>query len=152
MGGATAPGTSANSHNTVLVSVFASIGLLILIVFLGWLSKVARPANARARLIAFQVAEQRETSQSERRCALDDIPVVTYAAVQAVQGEEKERLEAVREEEVGCGAEVKTCSVCTEKFLGSENVRVLPCGHVYHQRCIDMWVLRFASSVSCPLW
>ena len=83
---------------------------------------------------------------------LDNIPVVRYAAVQALQGAEREKLEAVREEEVGCRAEDTTCSVCTEKFLGTENVRVLPCGHVYHQQCIDMWVLRFASSSSCPLW
>lgn len=42
------------------------------------------------------------------------------------------------------------CPVCTEAFLRSDNIRVLPCGHIYHQHCIDPWLLEFAGT--CPLW
>jgi hypothetical protein len=42
------------------------------------------------------------------------------------------------------------CSVCTENFVEIENVRILPCGHIYHQRCIDPWLIDFGST--CPLW
>lgn len=43
-----------------------------------------------------------------------------------------------------------TCSVCTEDFVENDTVRILPCGHIYHRRCIDPWLLRFGGN--CPLW
>ena len=42
------------------------------------------------------------------------------------------------------------CSVCTEDFAENDRVRILPCGHIYHRRCIDPWLLRFGGN--CPLW
>lgn len=46
--------------------------------------------------------------------------------------------------------EPAVCSVCTEDFAERERVRILHCGHIYHQRCIDPWFLDFGST--CPLW
>lgn len=43
-----------------------------------------------------------------------------------------------------------TCSVCTEDFAENDNVRILPCRHIYHRRCIDPWLVRFGGN--CPLW
>jgi hypothetical protein len=43
-----------------------------------------------------------------------------------------------------------SCSICTEDFLHGENIRLLPCTHIYHRRCIDPWLLDFAGT--CPLW
>ena len=43
-----------------------------------------------------------------------------------------------------------SCPVCVEDFLESDDVRILPCGHAYHQHCIDPWLLGFAGT--CPLW
>jgi hypothetical protein len=43
-----------------------------------------------------------------------------------------------------------SCSICTEDFVGSDNVRILPCDHIYHRHCIDPWLLDFAGT--CPLW
>jgi hypothetical protein len=48
------------------------------------------------------------------------------------------------------GHEPASCSICTEDFLDRENVRILPCAHIYHQRCIDSWLLDFSGT--CPLW
>lgn len=42
------------------------------------------------------------------------------------------------------------CTVCTEAFMSSDTVRVLPCGHIYHHSCIDRWLLNFAAT--CPIW
>src|SRR5208282_3690852 len=44
----------------------------------------------------------------------------------------------------------RQCTVCTEDFIESEDVRILPCHHIYHKRCIDPWLLYFAGT--CPLW
>lgn len=43
-----------------------------------------------------------------------------------------------------------SCSICTECFQESENVRVLPCSHIFHWQCIDPWLLNFSGT--CPLW
>jgi hypothetical protein len=43
-----------------------------------------------------------------------------------------------------------TCSICTEDFRESEDIRVLPCSHIYHKCCIDPWLLDFGGN--CPLW
>ena len=50
----------------------------------------------------------------------------------------------------GTNPEPLSCSVCTEDFFESDNVRILPCGHIHHQSCIDPWLLDFAGT--CPLW
>ena len=40
------------------------------------------------------------------------------------------------------------CSVCTEDFVENQQVGVLPCGHIYHQLCIDPWLLDFCWHVT----
>jgi E3 ubiquitin-protein ligase RNF115/126 len=32
------------------------------------------------------------------------------------------------------------CSVCWEDFMLGENVRQLPCTHIYHEPCIRPWL------------
>jgi hypothetical protein len=43
-----------------------------------------------------------------------------------------------------------SCSICTDDFEEGQDVRVLPCDHMYHVECIDNWILNFAEN--CPLW
>ena len=43
-----------------------------------------------------------------------------------------------------------SCPVCLEAFRKRDRVRMLPCSHIYHPRCIDPWLSR--SGTSCPLW
>lgn len=44
---------------------------------------------------------------------------------------------------------IAQCAVCQELFDGAADTSVsaLPCGHVFHTACIDMW---FKKSYSCP--
>lgn len=44
-----------------------------------------------------------------------------------------------------CG---ETCSVCLSDYVPGEQLRSLPCGHVFHRRCADCWLQR---SSRCPL-
>lgn len=53
-------------------------------------------------------------------------------------------------ERKGSRQDSKICSICTEDFVEGRNVRILPCHHIYHRRCIDPWLLNFAGT--CPLW
>ncbi|CAL8114152.1 unnamed protein product [Orchesella dallaii] len=41
-----------------------------------------------------------------------------------------------------------TCSICIDNFEVGEEVRVLPCSHVFHKPCIDPWLIH--SSRRCP--
>lgn len=42
-----------------------------------------------------------------------------------------------------------TCGVCLVDFQGGEEIRTLPCGHLFHRECIDHWLLN--CSISCPV-
>jgi hypothetical protein len=39
------------------------------------------------------------------------------------------------------------CAVCFQEFQTGMNLRLLPCGHEYHQLCIDVWL---GSNCTCP--
>jgi len=41
------------------------------------------------------------------------------------------------------------CSVCHELMQIGEHARQLPCRHVFHQHCIDVWVLQHATCPNC---
>jgi hypothetical protein len=40
------------------------------------------------------------------------------------------------------------CSICLVEFVADESLRQLPCGHLYHPECVDVWLL---GNASCPL-
>jgi Ring finger domain len=42
-----------------------------------------------------------------------------------------------------------TCAICIDGFQDDAQVRVLTCGHVYHQHCIDPWLTMERGA--CPL-
>lgn len=41
-----------------------------------------------------------------------------------------------------------TCSICIEDLVVGEQVRLLPCGHMFHPGCVDTWL---AEKARCPL-
>jgi hypothetical protein len=49
-------------------------------------------------------------------------------------------LRAARPEEVGEGED---CAICRDELRAAEgNVRILPCGHVFHDACVRRWMQR----------
>ena len=49
-----------------------------------------------------------------------------------------------------------TCAICKCEFEEGESLRLLPCGHVFHKRCADTWLLGsdgypFIQTDTCPL-
>ncbi|KIW33684.1 uncharacterized protein PV07_00512 [Cladophialophora immunda] len=41
------------------------------------------------------------------------------------------------------------CPICAQPFVKNEFLRVLPCGHRHHQRCVDRWLLGYSGT--CPV-
>ncbi|GLT79539.1 hypothetical protein SLA2020_510240 [Shorea laevis] len=48
----------------------------------------------------------------------------------------------------GCESEDPECCICLAKYRDKEEVRQLPCSHIFHLKCVDQW-LRIISC--CPL-
>jgi hypothetical protein len=43
------------------------------------------------------------------------------------------------------------CPICLDEFTPRSDVRVLPCGHIYHELCIDQWFLRNQNCCLCKM-
>jgi hypothetical protein len=46
-------------------------------------------------------------------------------------------------------AEEEACPICLDEYQEEDVLRELPCGHMYHSRCVDTWLL--VKSASCPM-
>jgi hypothetical protein len=41
----------------------------------------------------------------------------------------------------------KCCGICTDEYESGDDIRMLGCGHYFHQACVDEW---FKNSNICP--
>lgn len=57
-------------------------------------------------------------------------------------------LAAGTEKERTVSAEDAVCCICLSKFSNNEDLRELPCAHVFHMECIDKWL---KINALCPL-
>ncbi|KAI1829296.1 hypothetical protein DTO027I6_9817 [Penicillium roqueforti] len=42
-----------------------------------------------------------------------------------------------------------SCPICTDDFIKGQDLRVLPCNHQFHMKCIDPWLMNVSGT--CPL-
>ncbi|KAJ2385155.1 hypothetical protein H4S02_004473, partial [Coemansia sp. RSA 2611] len=43
------------------------------------------------------------------------------------------------------------CAICLGRYTLQESLRLLPCKHAFHQKCIDAWLLSKDMTVHCPV-
>jgi len=56
--------------------------------------------------------------------------------------------ESVLSKDVDSDCCCEDCAICINPLQAGDAVRRLPCGHVFHRPCVDLWLLRRAD---CPL-
>ncbi|KAF7059997.1 hypothetical protein CFC21_066825 [Triticum aestivum] len=51
----------------------------------------------------------------------------------------------------GCGEDIDdVCAICLSEFVDGKKVRVLPlCGHGFHVRCVNAWLVSHGSCTTC---
>jgi len=70
------------------------------------------------------------SARGASRRAISELPLVTYAPGLELGGEEP------------------SCSVCISDFERGDQLRLLPCKHAFHSRCVDQWL---TVNANCPL-
>jgi hypothetical protein len=165
------PGNYSTADASHIVQVTSSVGVLVglvaIITFAVWIShrRFPSPTSSTFSTNYWMDRERlRKDLVDRRRCTLSSVPVVKYRsglqkdvfpdsvpnahlpgeASQASNSDERTSLKH------GAGTEILCCPVCTDDFVDGEKVRILPCRHIYHQRCIDPWLLE--KSGTCPIW
>lgn len=127
----------------------------------------------RVSIARNQAWQQRHLSQS----MVNELPVVRYSSNPIIPGEgpkqgpktvtsEHEGAELLRScccdpgsarPEPGKTLEKQTiCAICQVDFRDRDELRVLPCQHMFHRRCVDKWLVGSTSAPelhtnSCPL-
>ena len=43
-----------------------------------------------------------------------------------------------------------SCAICQEEFKNKENLKITPCEHIFHPKCISMWLEKKCTRPTCP--
>ncbi|KAI1017606.1 hypothetical protein LB504_003922 [Fusarium proliferatum] len=78
------------------------------------------------------------------RDALNLMPITCYREIAAVQIDTSKQVTRCAGQ-----ASAPSCHICINEFKQDTLTRSLPCGHLFHPRCIDPWLLE--RSITCPV-
>ncbi len=161
----------ASTDRTTGIAVSIVIVLLIAIAA-HLMHRLHRSHNLPANLGNLQPPRQEKTT---RYRTLEKLPIVTYNTEMYRHNSEKDTEKgclksqriysfwrfrrfqqaaaqsSVSQQTSTTAEEPAVCSISVSAFLDGESIRMLPCSHIYHQRCIDDWLMNYLPG-TCPLW
>lgn len=147
-------GAGLSSAEKVTLYVIAAIAALLMIV--GVTIAVLRARCHDGPWAAHSSGQTRQRSMTT--ALLKSIPLVQYDDENGIlphmsnsslngkapSGTDSEKSTSIVE------TAMSTCAICTDEFVKNQLVRILPCGHLFHQSCVDEWLVR--RSRTCPTW
>lgn len=140
----------SNAEKVTLYVIAATAGVLIV---LGITIAVLRTRCPDGPWAAQRSGNPRQRSMTKD--LLKTLPLVQYDdgndAMSCQAEDEKARSASLSgKTSTMCKAASSTCAICTDDFVKGQLVRILPCGHLFHQGCVDEWLVE--RSRTCPSW
>lgn len=82
-------------------------------------------------------------------CFLVMLAIMVFKCVQDRRRERRHRLPKSSLKKIptkkftaGMEAQHETCCICLDDYVIGDKLRILPCSHAYHVKCIDPWLLK----------
>jgi hypothetical protein len=89
-------------------------------------------------MLAFIYISWRVKLQVQRKRELAPVSVVSRLDIKIFQ------LTDEKEEE--------SCAICLEEYQSGNELRILPCNHLFHTSCVDAWLTTQKKLVSFTIW
>ncbi|KAK3253302.1 hypothetical protein CYMTET_37444 [Cymbomonas tetramitiformis] len=83
-------------------------------------------------------AQEQNGPPSASEAQIADLPTRSLSANEVTKGMEESEM-----------TDRSTCAICLSQYEQNEEVKTLPCFHLYHAECIDPWLRH---NGSCPFW
>ena len=100
------------------------------------------------RIQMIEVATNNVLSEAERKEIIDGLETRKFMSICHVinhdeTSDEKTSVKLRRQK----SSDQQTCAICIADYNNNDVLRILPCGHNFHQECIDQWLNQ---SLLCP--